>query len=106
MAVAEFITYPKESYISLQSALFYHGLLEQTPSRIYSATVDRSKLVKTPIGIYSYHHCDPIFFIGYEYVKPFLKRASSEKTLADYFYFAPSKSRQFTKLVLGKPLLD
>lgn len=98
MQVAEFLTAPKESYISLHSALFYHGMIEQVPSRIYSVTVDRSKVVKTKLGVFSFHHCNPEFFIGYDYQKPYLKIATPEKALVDYFYFSPGRSRQFTKL--------
>ncbi len=98
LQVAEFIVAPKESYISLQTGLFYHGLIEQIPARIYSVTIDRSRVVETSVGTYSFHHCHPEFFTGYEYIKPYLKLATPEKALVDYFYFAPSKTRQFTKL--------
>lgn len=98
LQTAEFITAPKESYISLQSALFYHGMIEQIPAQIYSVTVDRTKIIKTPLGTFSFHHCDPSFFKGYNYIKPFLKIASPEKALVDFFYFSPTKTRQFTRL--------
>lgn len=98
LQAAEFITSPKESYISLHSALFYHGMIQQIPARIYSVTVDRARVVKTPIGIFSFHHCHPDFFTGYNYLKPYLKIATPEKCLVDYFYFSPSKSRQFNQL--------
>jgi predicted transcriptional regulator of viral defense system len=98
LQVAEFLVAPKESYISLQTALFYHGLIEQIPARVYSVTIDRSRVVETLVGTYSFHHCNPGFFTGYVYVKPYLNLATPEKALVDYFYFAPSKTRQFTKL--------
>lgn len=95
---AEFITAPKESYISLQTALFYHGMIEQIPTQMYAVTVDRSRAVDTPMGRFSFHHCHPAFFTGYTYLKPLLNLATPEKALVDYFYFAPTKSRQFTRL--------
>lgn len=98
LQIAEFLTAPRESYISLQSALFYHGMIEQIPSRVYAVTVDRSKVVETDFGIYSFHHCHPEFFAGFQYIKPYLKLATPEKALVDYFYFSPSRSRQFTRL--------
>lgn len=98
LQVAEFLTAPRESYISLHTALFYHGMIEQIPSRTYAVTVDRSKLVETPVGTFSFHHCNPEFFIGYDFIKPYLKLATPEKALVDYFYFGPSKTRQFSKL--------
>jgi len=98
MQIAEFLTTPKESYISLHTALFYHGMIEQIPSRIYSVTVDRSRVTQTPVGVFSFHHCNPEFFTGYNYIKPYLKLATAEKALVDYYYFSPTKVRQFTKL--------
>ncbi len=57
-------------------------------------TVDRSKTVKTPLGEFSFHHCDPKFFMGFEYFKPFLKiatpaarvltKTSSDRIIANY----------------------
>ncbi len=98
LQAAEFIISPNESYISLQTALFYHGMIEQIPAQIYSVTVNRTKTVETPAGVYSFHHCQPDFFTGYRYIKAFFKIATPEKALVDYFYFAPTKSRQFTRL--------
>ncbi|OFZ16799.1 MAG: hypothetical protein A2Z20_02050 [Bdellovibrionales bacterium RBG_16_40_8] len=98
MQAAEFITAPKESYISLQTALFYHGMIEQIPTQIYSVTIDRTRKVKTPVGVFSFHHCHPHFFTGYRYIKPLLKIATPEKALVDFFYYAPTRSRQFTRL--------
>jgi predicted transcriptional regulator of viral defense system len=98
LQVAEFLTSPNESYISLHTALFYHGMIEQIPAQIYAVTIDRTKVIKTPVGIFSFHHCNPEFFMGFEYIKPYLKLATPEKALVDYFYFGPSRSRQFTKL--------
>ena len=98
LQVAEFITAPRESYISLQTALFYHGMIEQIPSQTYAVTVARTRLITTPFGVFSFHHCNPKFFKGYIYLKPMLKIACPEKALVDYFYFAPSKNRQFTRL--------
>lgn len=98
LQIPEFLTAPKETYISLHTALFFHGIIEQIPSRIYAVTIDRTKVVKTPFGVISLHHCHPSFFVGYEYKKPYLKMATMEKALVDYFYFSPGKSRQFKTL--------
>lgn len=98
LQVAEFVISPKESYISLHSALFYHGMITQVPSRIYSVTIDRSRVLRCNLGVFSYHHCHPDFFVGFKYIKPYLKLATPEKSLVDYFYFSPSKTRQFNRL--------
>lgn len=44
------------SYISLESALSYHGLIPETVYTITSATGNRSKEFKTPLGLFSYLH--------------------------------------------------
>ena len=66
LQAAEFITAPSESYISLQTALFYHGMIDQIPAQIYAVTVDRSRVVPTPVGVFSFHHCNTYFFTGYK----------------------------------------
>lgn len=98
LQVAEFLVSPQESYISLHTALFYHGMIEQIPGRIYSVTLDRTRVISSPLGVFSFHHCHQDFFFGFDYIKPYLKLACPEKALVDYFYFSPSRSRQFTKL--------
>ncbi|OQW46803.1 MAG: hypothetical protein A4S09_02530 [Proteobacteria bacterium SG_bin7] len=98
LQIPEFLIAPNESYISLHSALFYHGMIEQIPTKTYSVTTYRTKVLKTSIGVFSFHHCAFNFFTGFEYKKPYFKLATPEKALVDYYYFAPSKSRQFTML--------
>lgn len=98
LTVADFLTQPKESYISLWSALFYHGLIEQVPTQIYAITQDRSKKVKTKLGVVSFHHVGADLFQGYEFVSNHLKMATPEKALVDTLYLSPSKSREFASL--------
>ena len=98
LQVPEFLVAPNDSYISLHTALFFHGMIEQIPTKTYSVTTDRSKVVKTSLGVFSFHHCALNLFTGFEYKKPYFKLATPEKALVDYFYFAPSKSRQFAML--------
>lgn len=98
LQLAEFLIAPFESYLSLQTALFYHGIIEQIPSRVYSVTLGRSQTLQTASGIFSYHHVTPDFYDGFTYLKPYLKIATPEKALVDYFYFSPSKHREFSKL--------
>lgn len=44
------------SYISLESALQYHGLIPETVYTITSASGGRSKQFNTPLGIFDYQH--------------------------------------------------
>ncbi len=44
------------SYISLESALSYHGLIPERVEQMTSMTCLRSKNFQTPIGIFTYNH--------------------------------------------------
>lgn len=98
-ALAEHLTAPFSSYISLQSALFYHGMISQVPSVIYAVSLARTRRYKTPLGVISIHHAAADFFYGYELDKEgTAKIASPEKALVDIFYFSPTKTRLFHAL--------
>ncbi|MEJ1961758.1 MAG: hypothetical protein WDO56_09500 [Gammaproteobacteria bacterium] len=49
-ALPELISAPYPAYVSLQSALFHHGLIEQIPAVIYAVTLGRPRRVRTPLG--------------------------------------------------------
>jgi len=94
-----FLTYPKFSYISLQSALYYHGMISQIPSVIYAVSLDRTKKIKTPIGVLSIHSLIPDFFFGYKlYGKDNFPMATPEKAILDFFYISPAKTLLFQSL--------
>jgi hypothetical protein len=46
----QLISAPDPAYISLQSALFHHGLIEQIPSILYAVTPGRPRRLRTPIA--------------------------------------------------------
>ncbi|NGX48475.1 MAG: hypothetical protein K940chlam5_00060 [Candidatus Anoxychlamydiales bacterium] len=53
------------SYISLESALSYHGLIPEAVITTTSATSKRSKNIETEVGYFSYYHVPiKIFHIG------------------------------------------
>ena len=56
LAVPEFLTTPLPSCISLQSALYYHGMISQIPSVVYAVSLARTRRYKTPLGVFSIHH--------------------------------------------------
>lgn len=91
---------PFPAYISLQTALYYHGMISQIPSTIYTVSLARSALYKTSIATVSIHHIQPSFFFGYEEVENqgLLKMATPEKALLDIFYLSQAKSRLFGSL--------
>lgn len=99
LSIAELLTHPWPSYISLQTALFYHGMIEQIPGVIYVVSLARSRVCRTPLGTFSIHQMAPEFFFGFEEKGPYrVKIACPEKALLDVFYLSPAKSRLFSAL--------
>lgn len=99
LALPELISAPHPAYISLQSALFHHGLIEQIPSILYAVTPSRPRQFRTPLGMISFHRMPPELFTGFELSSASdAKIATPEKALFDLLYLAPGKSRLFSKL--------
>ncbi len=98
-AVPERLSAPTPSYVSFQSALHHHGLIEQIPAIVYAATLGPSRRVKTPIAAVSFHTLAPHFFFGFD-TDPRLgaKVAVAEKALVDFLYLRPARSRKFRAL--------
>lgn len=98
-ALPELISAPYPAYISLQSALFHHGLVEQIPAVIYAVTLGRPRRVRTPLGVVSFHRLPPELFSGFEVEDAGgAKIATAEKALFDLLYLAPGRSRLFANL--------
>lgn len=100
LALPGFLTAPFPSYVSLQTALYFHNMISQIPSIIYAVSIGRTKLYKTPIATVSIHHIQPSFYFGYEEKDRdgLLKIASPEKALLDIFYLSQAKTRLFKTL--------
>ena len=99
LALPELISAPYPAYVSLQSALFHHGIIEQIPSVIYAVTLARPRRVETPRGTISFHRMPPELFKGFELAaRSDAKIATPEKALFDLLYLAPGRSRVFSKL--------
>jgi predicted transcriptional regulator of viral defense system len=86
------------TYVSLQSALYRHGLIEQVPEVLYAVTLGRARKVRTPLGVVSLHRMPPALFGGYSILKGGAKVATAEKALFDFLYLGPSRSRLFSRL--------
>lgn len=98
-AIAEYLTSPYPAYISLQSALYHHGMISQIPSITYAVSLARPRRYETPIGAFSIHHVESHFFFGYETDEnSSAKIAVPEKALLDVFYFRPTRTRLFVDL--------
>ena len=97
-ALPELISAPYPAYVSMQSALFHHGLIEQIPAVIYAATLGRPRRTTTPMGVISFHRLPTELFTGFEVNDDGAKIATPEKALFDVFYLGPARSRLFARL--------
>ena len=93
------LTAPLPSYVSLQSALYLHGLISQMPAVTYAVSLARARRFDTPLGVVSIHHVTPSFFFGFDQTGPKgALLASPEKALVDFLYLLPARSRLFRAL--------
>ncbi len=99
LQVPEHLVAPAPCYLSLQSALFYHGMISQIPNIVYAVSTARTRRWTTPVATVSIHHLAPAFFFGFESVSNgTLKMATPEKALLDCLYLCSAKSRLFASL--------
>lgn len=90
------------SYISLETALNYYGLLPDIPQTVTSITVTTTKFIKNQFGSFSYTKIKPALFWGFKKITDKnLVLAKKEKALLDYFYIRKIKSGQDLRLNLG-----
>jgi predicted transcriptional regulator of viral defense system len=98
-ALPEYLTAPYPSYVSLQSALYHHGMISQMPSVLYAVSIDRTKTQATDLGTVSVHHIDPSFFFGHQAAgKGPGKIATPGKALIDFLYLSPARTHLFRAL--------
>jgi predicted transcriptional regulator of viral defense system len=81
------------SYVSLQSALGYYGLIPDVVPVTTSITTDRPGQWQTPLGVYTFRHIKTEWFVGYRLVhlggnqQAFV--ATPEKALLDLVHLQP-----------------
>lgn len=97
-SLVEALTAPMPSYVSLQTALYLHGMIEQVPAVIYVASLARTQKITTSIGVFSVHHIAPGLFDGFEARADGAKLATPEKALFDVAYLSGGRSRLFAHL--------
>lgn len=98
-ALPELLAAPYPAYVSMQSALFHHGLIEQIPEIVYAATLARPRRIDTPLATVSFHRLPPELFVGFELsLDDGAKIATPEKALFDVFYLTQGRSRLFARL--------
>lgn len=93
--LADFIYVP--SYISLETALNYYGIIPDIPFAVTSATINKTKTLKTEkYGVFYYYHLKSALFFDFHPVlveKSYSYNiASPEKALFDYFYLKAKKT--------------
>ena len=86
------------SYISLESALAYYGIIPETVLGVTSVSSRKTKQYESTWGIFSYRSVKPQYMIGYQVIRNApenqFKIAYLEKALLDYLYLNP-KVRSF-----------
>ena len=86
-------TLRKNSYVSLQSALAFHGLIPEYVPVCTSVTTGRSEQLETALGTYNYRRIKPDYFFGFgqQEVAPDQHAfvAVAEKALLDLVYLTP-----------------
>ncbi len=98
LLLPDFLTAPCASYVSLQTALYHHGLIEQIPAVVYVVSLARSRRVRTSVATFSIHRIAPEVFGGFEVTDAGVKMASPEKALFDLFYLSATRNRELAKL--------
>ena len=98
------------SYVSMESALSYYHLIPESVYGVTSISTRRTHHFKTSIGEFIFRSVKPLLFFGYNlmgYKGQYLKIASIEKALLDYFYLHPDiETRQdFDSLRIDKDIL-
>ena len=82
------------SYISLETALSYYGIIPETVYAFTSITTKASREYETPVGNFTYQTIKKEAFTGYslkEVNREKVLMADAEKAIADYLYFVDLK---------------
>ena len=81
------------SYVSLQSALDYYGLIPDVAHGVTSVTTRRPHRWQTPLGSFIFHHIKPAWLHGYRRLEVSPGQhafvATPEKALLDLAYLHP-----------------
>ena len=64
--IAPELTRPHPAYVSFDSALNYHGMIDQIPREVSVASLDRARRITTNIGTFAIHHLPPELFGGWQ----------------------------------------
>ena len=100
----------KSSYVSLQSALAYYGMIPEYTPVTTSVTTARPEAIDTPDGRFAFRHVKGNLFFGYgeREVSPGFKAviATPEKALLDLLYLTPgSDSPAYLETLRAEPAM-
>jgi predicted transcriptional regulator of viral defense system len=82
----------KASYVSLQSALSFYGLIPDVVQITTSVSTGRPERLETPLGTYEFRHLKTALLFGYRRMEVGEQRAfvaTPEKALLDLIYLQP-----------------
>jgi predicted transcriptional regulator of viral defense system len=102
----------KPSYISLQTALSFYGIIPEAVPKITSVTTLKTKTFNNDFGEYSYKNVKPDMMFGYELRLMEGGRrimfATPEKALADLLYLYPfyNTERELEELRLDESYME
>lgn len=85
----------KPSYISLEYALYHHGLIDQIPETITLVTPGKSQVIECNGKVLEYSHLREDLYSGYEVVGNALI-ATKEKAVLDELYLIRWGKRSFS----------
>lgn len=97
LTVATHFARPFPSYVSLQTALQHHGLIEQIPIVIYLVSLGRTRKIRSADGAVSIHHTAPELYGGFV-DRGTYALATPEKAVFDVAYLSGTRSRLFAAL--------
>lgn len=102
----------KPSYISLQTALSYYGLIPETVVGMTSVSTLKTASFKNSLAEFTYKKINERLFSGYEMIlfdgNKTIAMATPEKALLDFFYLYPvyRSERDLLELRLNEDVLE
>lgn len=104
LTVLPVLTRPYPSYMSVWSALFNHGMIDQIPRAVYAVSMGRAKKVRSAGTTFDVHHMCPALFDGYSGATGTRAGvATPEKALFDTVYLLASRSADMSLPELELP---
>jgi predicted transcriptional regulator of viral defense system len=97
------------SYISLESALSYHGIIPEVVYSLTCITTKNSRRFTNSFGNFIYRNIKPSLFFGYKVIETKNSKyllAEPEKALLDYLYLNNISENAFDEMRVNKEAID